>query len=106
MKRALIYLAMADTAYEGTEAMRAYAVKAEAKAFCARCNEYQSTRIDIPSPPPIEDTPENDAAHKKWFRKIERWESRHPAGRRHASCDHFHVKEMALFSAIVRGTEP
>ena len=89
-----VYLVLACYCYEGSDAVKAYADEAAAKAFASVCGVYHGTRSDIPSPPPIEDTPENDAAHDKWYRKVQRWERKHPAGSQFASADSFIVKPV------------
>lgn len=74
-----VYIVMARMEYEGSDVARVFASKDAADAFVKRCDAHRVKKFDIPSPPPIEDTPENDKAHQEWFAKIKRWEKRHPA---------------------------
>lgn len=81
MKR--VYLVMAEYTYEGSNVVRAYATNGGAARFVQRVRAHIEKR---PGPPPIENTPENDA----WWTKHCAWEKRHPA-KHHTGADSFSV---------------
>lgn len=93
-----VYLAIAEYMYEGFEVMRVYALEQDALTFVQRCNEYINTKPN--APPPIEDTPENDEAHRKWWKKEKKWQIAHPA--KPYECEgagHFAVRAVEFFPA-------
>lgn len=100
-KKPQVYLAMAEWAYEGSCVVRIFESEADATAFVAACNEHSGKK---PPAPPIEDTPENDELHRKWWAKLMRWERKHPASG-HSSADHYLVKPHDIERADSRPTE-
>lgn len=89
MKKQQVFIVVAQTEYEGTDPVRAFLDEAEAEAFAAKCDAHQRNAPQAPAT--IEDTPENDAEHKAFLAKRQRWGKDHPAGEGSAMCDSFKV---------------
>ncbi len=96
-----VYLAMAEYSYEGASVVKAFATKPDADAFVTRCNEHNAK--ERPPAPPIEDTPENDAAHEAWWAKVQEWEKAHPAPD-NTGADSFYVREIAVEDSPTKDT--
>jgi hypothetical protein len=96
-KKSFIYLAMACTTYEGDRVIAAFAREQDAKALIDKCIAHQAKKPECPDV--IEDTPENDALHEKWFAKHGRWKKRHPAGEFNADFDSYIVVKVPFFAA-------
>ncbi|RSZ35111.1 MULTISPECIES: hypothetical protein [unclassified Variovorax] len=88
MKRQ-IHVVMACTDYEGDRPLRGFAEAGAAAAFKDKLETYSARRP--PAPAECVDTPENDAEHEAWWKKLERWRERHPAGKDHSDHNHFEV---------------
>lgn len=86
MKR--VHIVMADYAYEGSNIVRVFESAGGAGLFVLKCRAHGEKRPE--SPPPIENTPENDAAHEAWYQKMQAWEKRHPA-KPHTGADSYSV---------------
>lgn len=84
-----VHLVMADTSYEGSAPVRAFVEKKAAEAFRDRCIAYHSKQ-------PVLDADVADEAWHKAYRKHERWQARHPAGRAFSSFDTFSVCSVGL----------
>ena len=85
---------MADSLYEGSDPVKAFATKPQAEAFALRCRAYAMARPECPEI--IADTPENDAEWKKYMKRQHRWQRRHPAGEDSATCNDFSVMPIDL----------
>lgn len=87
-----VYLVMAETCYEGSTPVAAYAAEADAVNFAEVCNAYACTR---PKPPEaVEDTPWNDAQWVAFDRATKSWQLNHPAGAEYSSHDFFSVLHL------------
>lgn len=100
MKR--IYLAMAEWDYEGSSVARIFEAEADAAAFVAACNAHAEKQ---PPAPPLEDTPENDELHRKWWAKLMRWERKHPA-QGQSSANRFVVRPHDMVPASTPSENP
>lgn len=78
-----IYLVMADTIYEGSRPVKVFRNKHRAQALADVSNDHEAKKPR--GPDLIEDTPENDAAHDRWWSRLKSWERQHPAGKAYAS---------------------
>jgi len=94
MKRKIIYLVMAHTDYEGSDPVLAFEDERAARAFIQKCDEHEKNKPHAPNV--IDDTPENDAMHEAFWKKRDKWASRHPAGKDNAGCDRFCVYSIEL----------
>jgi hypothetical protein len=74
-----VYVVVQDTNYEGIRGIAGvFKRKKAAEDFVKSCNDYNST---IPLPPKvIENTPTNDELFDKWWKKMQRWQKKHPGG--------------------------
>lgn len=85
---------MADTLYEGSDPVKAFATKPQAEAFALRCRTYAITRPECPGS--VADTPESNAAWEKYLKRQHRWQRRHPAGEASAMRNDFSVMAIDL----------
>jgi len=93
-----IYLVMADTSYEGSTPICGFFDKRSAEEFRDKCIAHDRKRPqDVP---PIEDSPENDAAWDRFTKKVERWERRHPAGKDLSCRNDFSVMVIRMRNAF------
>lgn len=97
-----VYLVMAETCYEGSTPVAAYAAEADAVKFAEVCSAYACTR---PKPPEaIEDTPWNDAQWVAFDRATKFWQLNHPAGAEYSSRDFFSVLHLTAPSKTRAGS--
>ncbi len=76
--RPKIWLVWASNYGDDGSLLRAFFTEGAAQDFCDKCLAYDRTR---PEPPrDIEDSPENDAEHNRWWKRLQRWQKRHPGG--------------------------
>ena len=58
--------------------LRAFTDQPRAEQLREACLAYMQTKPEPPAT--IEDTPENDAAHARWWNRLQRWQKHHPGG--------------------------
>lgn len=91
-----IHIVMADTSYEGSAPVRAFAKQGEAEVFAERCRAYHARRPQAPFI--VEDTPENDAEHEAYWVRFNRWKDRHPGGPGAWSFEYFTVHPLTFIA--------
>lgn len=97
---ASIFLVIASD-YEASCVLAAFEAKRDADSLVAACNAYE--QAERPQLPPIEDTRENDALFDKAFKKLERWQNKHPGGKDAHGYDTFVVCRIRLRAASKTG---
>lgn len=97
MKSRTVHMVMATTDYDGSDALRAFTTEAAAQAFAEKCRAYSNTR---PTPPHVEDSPENDKAWDLYAARQRRWDARHPAGECYSRHDQFSVIPLRLYGDL------
>lgn len=83
------------SAVEDSQVFGAFEAKRDAEAFAKLCNEYEST-TPRPAIPDEWDTPEKEAAFDLAWKRLKRWERRHPAGEFGNNYDSYGVQRMRL----------
>ena len=95
-----VFLVMGNNDYEPGGPIHAFAEKALADQFVAKWKQHQQRK---PEPPEvIEDTPENDALHDRWWQRLERWHARCPGGSSACSYSDVSIHSMKVITKEIR----
>ena len=86
-----VFIVIAGVEYEGSNAVKAFELRAEADAFRDACGAYQQTQ---PSTPELGDTPGNDVEWEEWAKADTVWRDAHPAGEDNTSSEYYLVQEI------------
>lgn len=100
-----VYIVAATYHYEGYTVMHAYTRREDAQAFADACTAYHNSEDKPQAPKTLEDTPENDAEHEKWWAELNAWEEKHPAPE-FTHCDGFTVMECEVRSEFHAQVNP